>query len=316
MKYTCSDLNYGPFRRGVLIPGLRGCLQRCIVAAWVISECFLQGISLFYEAYDRRLCPLEGPHLPMCFFWEQTISSGAQMGVCLFECTLVPWSAWKSTENPQERTHVHGIQVVPLMNIRFNPTTKIGSKMGGECTTYQPKWDPKTVLTLSKGAAAADHAREGGLRAYTLRCFWSKRGGNGNSTYMGVAQKKSISCPLVPSFQISKVRRCLSWPSKPNSEGLRKMRCISLDLDAPDSARIFRRQAVPLDFGSEEEGTFDRATGGRRAKLVVVWGGHGGGGGEGRANSTQKFRGTRHNQHFPCPVVEPSPGCGASLISL
>ena len=26
-----------------------------------------------------------------------------------------------------------------------NPTTKIGSKMGGEFT-YQPKWDPKTVL--------------------------------------------------------------------------------------------------------------------------------------------------------------------------
>ena len=26
-----------------------------------------------------------------------------------------------------------------------NPTTKLGSKMGGEFT-YQPKWDPKTVL--------------------------------------------------------------------------------------------------------------------------------------------------------------------------
>ena len=26
--------------------------------------------------------------------------------------------------------------------------TKIGSKMGGECT-YQPKWDPKTVLTTT-----------------------------------------------------------------------------------------------------------------------------------------------------------------------
>ena len=30
-----------------------------------------------------------------------------------------------------------------------NPTTKIGSKMGGEFT-YQPKWDPKTVLTTGK----------------------------------------------------------------------------------------------------------------------------------------------------------------------
>ena len=29
-----------------------------------------------------------------------------------------------------------------------NPTTKIGSKMGGEFT-YQPKWDPKTVLTTT-----------------------------------------------------------------------------------------------------------------------------------------------------------------------
>ena len=28
-----------------------------------------------------------------------------------------------------------------------NPTTKIKPKMGGEFT-YQPKWDPKTVLTL------------------------------------------------------------------------------------------------------------------------------------------------------------------------
>ena len=28
----------------------------------------------------------------------------------------------------------------------FNPTTKMGSKMGGEFT-YQPKWDPKTVWT-------------------------------------------------------------------------------------------------------------------------------------------------------------------------
>ena len=27
-----------------------------------------------------------------------------------------------------------------------NPTTKVGSKMGGEFT-YQPKWDPRTVLT-------------------------------------------------------------------------------------------------------------------------------------------------------------------------
>ena len=30
---------------------------------------------------------------------------------------------------------------VPPLNIRFNPTTKIGSKMGGEFT-FQPKWDP------------------------------------------------------------------------------------------------------------------------------------------------------------------------------
>ena len=29
-----------------------------------------------------------------------------------------------------------------------NPTTKIGSTMGGEFT-YQPKWDPKTVLTTT-----------------------------------------------------------------------------------------------------------------------------------------------------------------------
>ena len=29
-----------------------------------------------------------------------------------------------------------------------NPTTKISSKMGGEFT-YQPKWDPKTVLTTT-----------------------------------------------------------------------------------------------------------------------------------------------------------------------
>ena len=26
------------------------------------------------------------------------------------------------------------IQILPLVNIRFNPTTKIGSKMGGEFT--------------------------------------------------------------------------------------------------------------------------------------------------------------------------------------
>ena len=32
-------------------------------------------------------------------------------------------------------------QIVPPVNIRFNPTTKIDSKMGGEFT-YQPKWDP------------------------------------------------------------------------------------------------------------------------------------------------------------------------------
>ena len=40
------------------------------------------------------------------------------------------------------------IQIVPPVNIRLNPTTKIGSKMGGEFT-YQPKWDPKTVLTTT-----------------------------------------------------------------------------------------------------------------------------------------------------------------------
>ena len=34
----------------------------------------------------------------------------------------------------------------PPVNIRFNLTTKIGSKMGG-AFTYQPKWDPKPVLT-------------------------------------------------------------------------------------------------------------------------------------------------------------------------
>ena len=30
-----------------------------------------------------------------------------------------------------------------------NPTTKIGSKMGGEFTQSQPKWDPKTFLTAT-----------------------------------------------------------------------------------------------------------------------------------------------------------------------
>ena len=41
-----------------------------------------------------------------------------------------------------------GQKPVPPVNIRFNPTTKIGSKMGGEFT-YQPKWDPKTALTTT-----------------------------------------------------------------------------------------------------------------------------------------------------------------------
>ena len=34
------------------------------------------------------------------------------------------------------------------VNIRFNPTTKIGSKMGGK-SIYQAKWDPKTVSTTT-----------------------------------------------------------------------------------------------------------------------------------------------------------------------
>ena len=39
-----------------------------------------------------------------------------------------------------------GQNPVPSVNIRVNPTTKIGSKIGGEFT-YTPKWDPITVLT-------------------------------------------------------------------------------------------------------------------------------------------------------------------------
>ena len=39
-----------------------------------------------------------------------------------------------------------------------NPTTKIGSKMGGEFT-YQPKWDPKTVLTTTAKSRATDSRR-------------------------------------------------------------------------------------------------------------------------------------------------------------
>ena len=38
------------------------------------------------------------------------------------------------------------LQIVPPEHP--NPTTKIGSKMGGEFI-YQPKWDPKTVLTTT-----------------------------------------------------------------------------------------------------------------------------------------------------------------------
>ena len=45
-------------------------------------------------------------------------------------------------------------QIVPPVNIRFNPTTKIGSKMSGEFT-YQPNWDPKTVLTTTATCCAA-----------------------------------------------------------------------------------------------------------------------------------------------------------------
>ena len=41
------------------------------------------------------------------------------------------------------------IQIVPPVNIPILPIlTKIGSKMVGEFT-YQPKWDPKTVLTTT-----------------------------------------------------------------------------------------------------------------------------------------------------------------------
>ena len=39
-----------------------------------------------------------------------------------------------------------GQKPVPPVNIPI--PTKIGSKMGGEFT-YQPKWDPKTVLTTT-----------------------------------------------------------------------------------------------------------------------------------------------------------------------
>ena len=38
------------------------------------------------------------------------------------------------------------IQIAPAVNMPI--PTKIGSKMGGEFT-YQPKWDPKTVLTTT-----------------------------------------------------------------------------------------------------------------------------------------------------------------------
>ena len=41
----------------------------------------------------------------------------------------------------------HKSQIVPPSE-HPNPTTKMGSKMGGEFT-YQPKWDPKTVLTTT-----------------------------------------------------------------------------------------------------------------------------------------------------------------------
>ena len=46
-----------------------------------------------------------------------------------------------------QRLHGKNPNVRPLF-LRPNPTTKIGSKMGGEFT-YQPKWDPKTVLTTA-----------------------------------------------------------------------------------------------------------------------------------------------------------------------
>ena len=35
------------------------------------------------------------------------------------------------------------------MNIRFNPTTQIKPKMGGDFTKNPRKWDPKTVLTTT-----------------------------------------------------------------------------------------------------------------------------------------------------------------------
>ena len=58
-------------------------------------------------------------------------------------------------------------QIVPPVNIRFNPTT-IGSEMGGEFT-YQPKWDPKTVLTTAISPMGGNVARDRPLRCFP-RC--------------------------------------------------------------------------------------------------------------------------------------------------
>ena len=55
---------------------------------------------------------------------------------------------WNETNLNQRHMVMVKIQIAPLVNIRFNPTTKIGSKMGGEFTET-PKWDTKTVLTTT-----------------------------------------------------------------------------------------------------------------------------------------------------------------------
>ena len=49
---------------------------------------------------------------------------------------------WQNGPKPQARSEVAmGQKPIPPLNIRFNPTTKIPTKIGGEFT-YQPKWDP------------------------------------------------------------------------------------------------------------------------------------------------------------------------------